>query len=442
MKAIIVPGVTDLNKGDQALVWESYRLIEDTKMFNQIFILDSGDTYKEKTLLCNQSKKKGFPMLNHILPHPRRGRHQNEEHVVESRIKLLSQIGYAIYDFLSSFLLLSVCNHYSLVKFFFSRKTSSTVKQFKEVDAVFVKGGGFIHTYGEKTAPYLMWYFLFYVRLAQRLGKKVIFLPNSYGPFDGFTVKKQLRSVLKKIDIIYAREHVSAEKLGNLLDRDIDVEMDLGFFLQNKVTKDINEILHKYQLSSDDNIVGVTVRPWRFPGTENPFDLYKNYIDSMVDLIKYITGKGYKVVLCNQSLGPNAHEDDRNAIKDVLSKTKNLNVVWLNENLDCVTLKAVYSNFDFFIGTRFHSIIFSLTSLVPSMAIAYGGNKANGIMKDFGLDDYVLSIDQLNFQALKITFDNLVAQSDEIKHKLELAQVHIYNSRKRIIDHIQKLWKN
>ena len=51
MKAIIVPGVTDLNKGDQALVWESYRLAKETGLFDGISILDTGETDQERELL-------------------------------------------------------------------------------------------------------------------------------------------------------------------------------------------------------------------------------------------------------------------------------------------------------------------------------------------------------------------------------------------------------
>ena len=47
MKAIVVPGVTDLNKGDQALVWESHRIAVDTKLFSEESILSLGDTKEE-----------------------------------------------------------------------------------------------------------------------------------------------------------------------------------------------------------------------------------------------------------------------------------------------------------------------------------------------------------------------------------------------------------
>src|SRR5690554_2759753 len=261
MKAIIVPGVTDLNKGDQALVWESHRLVKDTQLYDEIFILNSGDTPEEKSLLCQQSIDHGFKMIENILQHPRRGNHKKDEHIKESKTELAKQIKNAGLDFLSTKTLIEICNNLPLVKKLYSEKVYNTVKEFSEADAVFVKGGGFIHAYGEKTAPYLMWYFLFYVRLAQKLNKKVIFFPNSFGPFHGLTVKRQVRSVFDNLDLIYARENVSAQSLGQLLNKEIPVEMDLGFFLQKGNQSDAQKILNKYNFTKEDKIVGITIRP-------------------------------------------------------------------------------------------------------------------------------------------------------------------------------------
>ena len=441
MKAIIVPGVTDLNKGDQALVWEAHRLIKDTNLYDKVYILSSGSTEEEKIRLCQQSLDKGYEMIDNILRHPRKGKHRNEEYIKESSVEMIRQIKNAVFDFLCTAFLLLICNKLVLVKKIFSIKIYQTVKQFKEADAVFVKGGGFVHAYGEKTAPYLMWYFLFYVRLAKRLNKMVIFLPNSYGPFDGFTVKNQVRKVFSQLDLVYARECVSAESLGNLLNKKIVEEMDLGFFLQKGEEKKAIEMLAKYNLSDSDRIIGITVRPWRFPGSQNSKELYLQYIKSVTDLVHHIVGKGYKVALCNQSLGPNSHEDDRNAIQDLLKGIKHSSVVWINENLTCEELKALYSNFYFFVGTRFHSIIFSLTSLIPSIAIGYGGNKARGIMSDFNLDEFVIQIDDVESDLLISTFDNAIGRYNEIKHKLSRSMVSVLESRNRLIKDIQSLYK-
>jgi len=441
MNAIIVPGVTDLNKGDQALVWESWRLAKDTGLYDEVYILDAGDNEEERELLCKQSEEHGFKLLENILKHPRRGQHKSGEHIKESKIELLKQIKNAAMDFKDTRYLIKICNDLEKVRKNFDEKTYRTVKQFHQAKTIFVKGGGFIHAYGEKTAPYLMWYFLFYVRLAKALGKKVVFLPNSYGPFIGLTVEKQVRSVFGKLDLVYARENVSAQSLGQLMGKKIPVEMDLGFFLEKGSQEEAIKILDKYNLSKDDKIVGVTIRPWRFPGLSNPEALYQKYINSVADLTKHLLAKGYKVALCNQSLGPNSHEDDRNAIKDLLAKVKDPNMIWINENLSCDILKAVYSNFYFFVGTRFHSIIFSLTSLVPSIAIGYGGNKAKGIMGDFSLNNYVVQIQDVQSDLLIDMFDKAISEYDTIKNQLNRSMGLVAESRNRLIQDIKSLYK-
>lgn len=440
MKAIIVPGVTDLNKGDQALVWESHRLVKDTELYEEVYILNSGDTIEENNLLCNQSENQGFKMIENILKHPRRGRHNNKEHIKESKFERLKQIKNAGLDFISTKFLLLICKNLFLVKLFFNDKIYKTVKKFSESDTIFVKGGGFIHAYGERTAPYLMWYFLFYVRLGKALGKKVVFLPNSFGPFEGLTVKNQVSSVFKELDLVYAREHVSAKSLGHLLNKKIPVEMDLGFFLEKGNQDEALRVLKKYNFKIEDKIVGITIRPWRFPGFSNPEELYAKYIDSVVFLTKHLIKKGYKVALCNQSIGPNSHEDDRNAIRDLLKKIQHPNIIWIDENLTCDVLKAIYSNFYFFVGTRFHSIIFSLTSMVPSIAIGYGGNKAKGIMGDFNLDEYVVQIQDVNPTQLCEMFNSLELNQLSVKEELSNKMRLVTESRNRLIGDIKSLY--
>ena len=441
MKAIIVPRITDLNKGDQALVWESQRLVKDTGLYNEVYILNSGGDSLEHERLCKQSEDRGFKFIDNILPHPRRDQHVKDEHIKESKSELIRLVKNALSDLVFTNRILNHCNNLSYIKKNFSETVFQTVKHFSEADAIYVKGGGFIHAYGERTAPYLMWYFLFYIRLAQRLNKKVIIFPNSFGPFEGLTVKKQVISVLSKVDLIYARENVSAEKLSDLLNKKIPVEMDLGFFLKTGDEIIAKQILDKYQLKDSDRIVGVTIRPWRFPGLTNPEELYQKYLNSVEVLVKKLIEKNYKIVFCNQSIGPNAHEDDRNAIKELLIRFEpNDQLIWLNENLPCDILKTIYSKFDFFVGTRFHSIIFSLTSLIPSIAIGYGGNKAKGIMGDFNLDEYVVQIHEVNPERLCEMFDSLEKNELKVKKELESKMQLVIDSRNRVINDIKSLY--
>ncbi|WP_447951902.1 polysaccharide pyruvyl transferase family protein [Chryseobacterium koreense] len=436
MKAIIVPGVTDLNKGDQALVWESHHLAFDTGLFEQIFIVDSGETQKEKELLTSQSKQKGFSFIENILPHPRRGKHL-EGYRRESYFEFARMVLNASMDFLKTWFLLQFCNNQKIVRLFYNKKITRTIKSFADSDVIFVKGGGFIHSYGELTAPYLMWYFLFYIRLALRLNKKVIFLPNSFGPFEGIFVKPQVKKVLRKVHLIYAREAISAKALSELLKKEVRVQNDLGFFLKESNSKVVEELLAKYRLNGK-KIIGITVRPWRFPGLENADQLYLNYLQAIRALINHILkNHEFTIVLCNQSLGSNSHEDDRNAIQEIMHYFKNnKQVIWLNEDLPCDILKTLYSHFYFFIGTRFHSVIFSLTSQVPAIAIGYGGNKAKGIMGDFNLEEFVMQIEKVEAKALIEMFELAIISYDHTKMKLSIAIEKVDKNRSEMINDI------
>jgi colanic acid/amylovoran biosynthesis protein len=70
------------------------------------------------------------------------------------------------------------------------------------------------------------------------------------------------------------------------------------------------------------------------------------------------------------------------------------------------------------IGTRFHSVIFSLTSHVPAIAIEYE-HKTGGIMKDLDLTDWVLKIEEVNQVTLCRMVDQLIKQRADYQMKLQ-----------------------
>ncbi|CEA06308.1 colanic acid biosynthesis protein [Pseudomonas saudimassiliensis] len=439
MKAIIIPGVTDLNKGDQCLVWESYRILDDCGCFDEIRILENGDTEQEREALCGQSKISGFSFCHNILKHPRRGKHVEGEHVKESFFSFLRMAFNAIWDFVSLSFLLLVCNKPNLVQKFYSKDVVDTVRYIGSCDLVAVKGGGFIHSYGERRAPYIIWFFLFYIRLAIRLNKKVVILPNSFGPFEGLTVSWQVKRVLRKCGLIYARENVSSRALSEILGRAVPVYPDLGFFLKADNSSRVRDILDEHGIC-ESRVIGVTVRPWRFPGRDNPDELYEKYVCALSEFVKHLVARGYKVAFCNQSIGPNAHEDDRNAIDEILTKLEHEkergDVFWINENLLCTELKAIYSNFYALVGTRFHSVIFAITSLVPALAIGYGGNKANGIMGDLGVENMTVPIDAVSLKALIDSFSAIENGREDYVNKLSKNMEAVFSRREIMVDDI------
>ncbi|MFW6016293.1 MAG: polysaccharide pyruvyl transferase family protein, partial [bacterium] len=85
-----------------------------------------------------------------------------------------------------------------------------------------------------------------------------------------------------------------------------------------------------------------------------------------------------------------------------------------------------YSLFDYIVGTRFHSVIFSLSNSIPGIAISYAGNKSYGIMHDIGLDEYVIDIREVSYNLLKEKFDSLINNEIDVKNKIK-----IYNNKSK-----------
>ena len=141
------------------------------------------------------------------------------------------------------------------------------------------------------------------------------------------------------------------------------------------------------------------------------------------------------------TLGPSAHENDSLAIKEVmnqLDKETFSNVSFIEDyDLNCRDVEKIYSYYDYMIGTRFHSVIFSLNVNVPSIAIAYGGNKGKGIMNVLGNDDFSIDMDKICYDTLVDKFEKLVRERDIYLENLKEKRRMIENERIRLIDEIR-----
>ena len=72
-----------------------------------------------------------------------------------------------------------------------------------------------------------------------------------------------------------------------------------------------------------------------------------------------------------------------------------------------------------FIGTRLHSVIFSLSVGTPSINIAYHGTKSQGILAGIrDLEKYVIDINTINEEILLDGIKDLLINKDKIKQDL------------------------
>jgi len=270
--------------------------------------------------------------------------------------------------------------------------------------------------------------------LATSLKKEVIVYPNSFGPFNGYFTKKLASTVLGKCKKIYSRESISR----NILEKELKIQSelfpDLGFFLEKDNSFNSLEYIKKNNIPiRSKKCVAITVRPYRFQKSKEPKILYEKYISCIIKFSEYLNKNNFHPVFIEHTLAENEHENDSTAINQIIQKLPNSTYSYIkDDNLNCEQIKAIYSNFYFIVGTRFHSVIFSLSEYVPAIAIAYGGNKAKGIMKDMNLSDYCLDIYQLNYKELVNSFQKAIKNRNEYINRIDEYMKFAHKKRKMI----------
>jgi len=429
-KYILIPSCSDLNHGDQALVWESVRLFEECGKKGKFMLMS------EKNEPVKQSIEHGLGIVTPVLEHPSRKFKDKNNLEYTKWLKVKWGI-VALGDLLRSIMLLNTVTC-GLGKLLLSKDEKKSLEEFKACKGVIVKGGGFIHAYGGLTASYYIYFSLFHIFLGQRLGKPMYIMPNSIGPSEGPLVKWMVRKALKGCKMVLTRETISQKMISEQLGLQVATTPDLAFYLENG-TVDKDSFFEKYGIPNNRKLVAMTMRPHRFPKSATPTDDYIRFKKSMAGFAKWLFANGYMPVLVEHVLAVNYNESDWECIKEVEQYlTDGEYVVVSNREYTCHQLKRIYSFFDYIVGTRFHSMIFSMSNGVPEVAITYTGNKSHGIMHDMGLDDYCISIDDVTEDSLKQKFLSMVQNELPVKKSINEYLKYTIGKREEIKNYIRR----
>jgi colanic acid/amylovoran biosynthesis protein len=407
---VILPACDDTNRGDQALVWQTRAVANEAGYTGDCYMLS------EPTADTSQSQAIGITPVAPILRHPS-ARYRPASNLRYNPLLLLIWGAIALFDFLSSVFLLTRAGRVCCRRLG-SDSTRQTLAVLEGASACFVKGGGFLHSTKSVADPYRAYYFLFHVLLAQSMGKPVYVMPNSYGPFEGKLYRYIVRLALRRCAIVTARESISRDALHSALGISAELYPDLAFSLaaQSPSGDVLAEVRHR---AGRRPIVGITARPYRFPGSADPLAAYQQYLTEFAKFAEWLHGQGYFPLFVEHVSSPRQHESDISAINEIVARLDGGTYEVISRpDLDARGLKSLYGACDFVVGTRFHSVIFALSEGTRALAVGYGGNKSFGIMKDLGLSHLVLDIAQFTADSARRRFERLesdTAVSDSVR---------------------------
>lgn len=294
--------------------------------------------------------------------------------------------------------------------FWGSQAKRRLLKAYYEADLIFSCGGG--NLYSNKNFGGVFLWGLFSIYFAQMLGKRVLFLPQSIGPIPGRFQRWAARQVFNRAEKVYVRDLPSQELLNEIGVKESPERVpDLAFHFE-PVRPGLKVLPREIRVG-----VNVLDRGQQVSG----FEQQSVYEDMIVQMLCHLTRTYHaKISVIVQCFGPSAQDDDRDVSRRIFSKIgcENDAVQLLDTYRHPRDVKQAYANMDLVIASRMHAAILSLNSGVPVILIGYQP-KARGLMKQFGMEEFVLPIEKTDMENSIARIDQVMANWGQIRAEIE-----------------------
>lgn len=371
MKIVITNGWSDLNSGDSGIIMG---IIEDlVRCYGDIVeIAILSELHENNKFFVDSIVKirETFPNLTiHLISSP--------------FFKSYSDSGFnKLREFIS---LLK-----NTILFRLSYKRNDYYKHIANANIIISKGGHFLFDRRGVRGWVHLYKCLYPLRVAKKIGKKYYILGQSMGPFYNKKLFEKMKldmslNVLNHAELVSFREKVSLDKMK-----------ELGLNNENiKLTSDYAFLVNKKKVSAFklDKFVAVTLRQHNFSEEDGEVE----YLATIRNICNTLNSKfGVNILVIPHVKGPNDFENDVTITKKFEKMVEEYEFYHFDyEYYSAPELIDIYSRADMLIGTRFHSVIFSLISSVPAFAISYSGYKAN-IIEQFGMEKFMIDINSVN----------------------------------------------
>ncbi|PZQ53290.1 MAG: polysaccharide pyruvyl transferase family protein [Novosphingobium pentaromativorans] len=298
-------------------------------------------------------------------------------------------------------------------------KVSEMRKALRKADAIFDASGYTLGSGWPKQSGRIL---LDTIRLAKRYKKKIILMPQSFGPFNwgeaddsAFVdeVKKELTYPLK----IYAREREGYDCLTSLGLNNVELSPDM--VIRENLFPDANQIFAEKGDSTNEyptrGSVGFIINKnvFRIGDPSAVFDLYAKILSKLIE-------SGEKVYILNTSTA------DEDLVERVLGKVKDRQKVhMISGEYSSPELIDIIGRFKYVVASRYHSVVFAYRSGVPAVILGWARKYAD-LAALFQQQDYVFDIRSPNaahiLKGVEDMAANYESEAKRIKTGLEDVQ--------------------
>ncbi len=241
------------------------------------------------------------------------------------------------------------------------------------------------------------WLFVF-------LGKDLIMLPQTYGPFKKRITRKMAAYILNRTKHIYSRDKVGVHCVHQLLKGEgtdkVQLCPDVAFVLDSRVWDDKSVEAIDAAKKNGKTIVGLNINGLLYNGgytQDNMFSLAVDYPKLIKQIIDFFLDKDNIILVLVPHVFPGKNlsvESDPvacRAVYDSLTKQQQKKVFLPTAAPDQEQVKYLIGKCDFFVGSRMHACIAALSQYIPAVGIAYS-DKFIGVFETVGLGDCVVNM--------------------------------------------------
>ena len=218
-------------------------------------------------------------------------------------------------------------------------------------------------------------------------GRRLIMLPQAFGPFKNEHSKKVINIIYKQADVIYARENQSYKYLSQVcpsMDK-IKVVSDFTCLSPAEQNPSIQFPKKSY----------VLVIPNARMMDKTSTTVSNSYEDFLMQIVKDLRGKGEYVCLLNHE-----GDDDEQLMRSLNSKLEE--PLPMFTNLTGTEIKALIKDCKLLISARYHGVVSGLTQGVPTLCTSWS-HKYGELLKEHGCEENILEVSDIKASLTSIS---------------------------------------
>lgn len=280
------------------------------------------------------------------------------------------------------------------------------------------------------------------------LGKKLILLPQTYGPYNSRLAKAIARWVIQRSFAVLSRDRDCTLLINDLLrrrGRNVPIEFcpDVAFTLPAIIPSKI-EIYPPTYFPPEEAFIGINVNGLMYNGGysgKNMFRLnfeYKTFILSLVE--RLLSETTHRIFLIPHTYGIKGNvNSDNEAAMEVYETLKNKcsNKLYLvTGEYNQFEIKGIIGCCDFFIGSRMHACIAAISQAVPTTAVAYS-KKFGGLFGSVGLGHMVVDARTLDsneaINRVVELYRNREVERMSMEQKIDFSRTQVYETFEKLL---------